>query len=219
MGKAISILLVDDHAMVRDNLRDRLTRELDFTVVATAKDADEAVSLAHQTQPDVVILDIDMPGRTSFEAAKDIKAQHNQTRIIYLSGFTNDRYIEGALSSHASAYVTKEDPPHVLIKAIRSVAMGVAYFSEKVRSRLVIGSKVALRPTDSSSTRISLLTQRELEVLRYLARGMTKKEIARVMHRTYSTVDKHTENIMAKVDIHDRVELARFAIREGLIEA
>ena len=218
MAKQTSILLADDHTLVRDNLRDRLDRELDFEVVALAKDAEEALALARQTVPDVVILDIDMPGRISFEVAKDIKAGHKNTRILYLSAFHSDRYIEQAIASHASGYLTKDEPPEVLVRAIRSVASGVAYFSKKIRSRLVIGSQVGLRPSSGSSTPVSRLTHRELEVLRYIARGMTKKDIAQIIHRSYSTVDKHTENLMTKLDIHDRVELARFAIREGLAE-
>ena len=218
---ATKVLLVDDHALVRETLADRLNREMDLEVVGTASSADQAVELAGELGPDVVVMDIDMPGRLCFDAAQDIVAVSPDTRMVYLSAFFSDRYIQDALEAHAVSYLTKDEPPDVVIKAVREAARGLTYFSEAVRSRLTIGrnNKLVLDNDDQPLTKASTLTRRELEMLRYLARGMSKKEIAQTIHRSYGTVDKHVEKLMNKLDIHDRVELARYAIREGLAEA
>lgn len=217
----VRVMLVDDHTLLRETLRDRLSNEMDIEVVGLAASAEEAVRLMRDVEPDVVVMDIDMPGRLCFDAARDIVAMSPDTRIVYLSAFFSDRYIEDALAAHALSYVTKDEPPARVIDAVREAARGVAYFSPNVQSRLIVGAnnRLSLDKQGELSTKVSTLTRRELEMLRYLARGMSKKEIASTIHRSYGTVDKHVEKLMAKLDIHDRVELARFAIREGLAEA
>lgn len=218
MRTKTTILLADDHALLRDALRDRLQSEADLLVVGVANDGGRAVDEAMRLQPDVILMDIDMPGTICFEAAKSIKTHSPNTKVIYVSAFFNDRYIESALAAHASGYVTKDESPEVVIEAIRRAARGVAYFSSKVQARLVIeGDGVRLH--SASRSRASMLTDREMEVLRYVARGLSKKEIARIMVIAVKTVDRHCANLMSKLEIHDRVELTRFAIREGLAEA
>ena len=219
-ARSIKVLLVDDHAMLREALRGRLEHELDLDVVGTAGTADEAVDLTQTLKPDVVVMDIDMPGRTCFDAAHDIVALQPEARIVYLSAFSSDRYIQDALEAHALSYLTKDQPPEAVVEAIRQAAQGLSSFSPSVRERLTIGKNNKLTlGGDLPQTKASTLTRRELEMLRYLARGMSKKEIAATIHRSYGTVDKHVEKLMNKLDIHDRVELARYAIREGLAEA
>jgi len=218
MKRPISILLVDDHALVRDTLQARLETEPDLTVAGVAGDGDQAILRAEELKPDIVLMDIDMPGQLSFSAARQIKIDAPDTRIVYLSAFFHDRYIEDALAAHATGYVTKDEPLEVLIKALRLAAAGMAYFSPNVQARIVVDS-AGMRLVDGSRTRARLLTQRELEVVRYIARGLAKKEIAVLMGVTVKTVEVHTQNAMNKLDIHDRVEMARFAIREGLAEA
>lgn len=218
MSSKITILLADDHALLRDALRDRLQNEIDFEVVGVCSDGEQAISEAKRLQPDIILMDIDMPGTICFEAAKEIKSTLPRTRVIYVSAFFNDRYIESALAAHASGYVTKDEAPEVVIEAIRRAASGVAYFSSKVQSRLVVDGD-GVRLQSSSKSRVSMLTDREVEVLRYVARGMSKKAIAQVMAIAIKTVDRHSANLMSKLEIHDRVELTRFAIREGLAEA
>ncbi len=216
---AIRVLLVDDHALLRDSLGRLLDSEDDLCVVGAAGNADDGVRLARELSPDVLVLDIDLPGRLCFDATREILTLPRPPRVLYLSAFHHDRYIEEALASGAAGYITKDEPPDGLIRAIRKVHSGQIYFSERVRGRLIVEPDGSLRLGAAGSTRASSLTPRELEVLRYLARGLSKKEIAKAMNRSYSTVDRHTENLMAKLDIHDRVEIARFAIREGLAEA
>lgn len=215
---SVSIILADDHAMVRSSLRDRIEREPDMTVLAAVSTADEAVSKVDALRPDILLMDVDMPGTLCFDAARTLAARFPETRVVFLSARCHDRYIEQALDVKAWGYVTKSEPDHALIKAIRDVAAGATHFSPDVQARLVIdagGSRLA----HAVHARARTLTQRETEILMYVARGLSKKEIAHLANISVNTVNRHTSSIMTKLDIHDRVELARFAIREGLAEA
>jgi len=216
--RPLVILIADDHAMVRGMLKRRLDAEPDMTVAAAVSNADEAVTAVLRLNPDILLMDIEMPGSDSFGVARTIRERCPDTRIIFLSAFFHDRYIEQALAVQAWGYVTKSEPEDSVIRAIRKVAAGLAYFSPQIQARIVVDSAGA-RLTHPRRSRVSTLTHRELEVLRYIARGMAKKEIARTMHISANTVNRHTTNLMTKLDIHDRVELARYAIREGLADA
>jgi DNA-binding NarL/FixJ family response regulator len=213
----IRIILADDHALVREMLCAYLQQNPGFQVVATASSAKEAMQKCVDHQPNVVVMDIDMPGLICFDAARRILSAQPEVKLIFLSAYTHDHYIEQALQVGAVGYLTKSEPPQNVAEAIRSVAEGRAYFSEEVRSRIVFDSNQT-RLAPKGRSRGSLLTPREVEVVRYVARGLAKKEIASIMHVSLKTVEKHTDNLMQKLDIHDRVELARFAIREGLAE-
>ncbi len=218
MTNDVKILVVDDHALVRGALSERLRREPGFEVVGTAGTADEAIDKTMAVKPDIILMDIDMPGLICFDAARTISSTSPNTKLIFLSAFLHDWYIEQALSVKARGYLTKREPPETVVAAVREVAAGGAYFSDEVRTRIVVdasGAKLAQK----SKSRASTLTAREVEVLRYVARGLSKKEIAATMHLSVKTVDRHCANLMTKLDIHDRVDLARFAIREGLAEA
>ncbi len=218
MTRPVSILIVDDHTMVRNMLAHRLGEWADMHVVAAVGTADEAVAMAAQRRPDIILMDIDMPGIHCFDAAKTIQSLSPETRIVYLSGFFHDRYIEQALAARAWGYVTKTEPEDAIIQAIRKVASGVTYFSPKVQERLIV-SGGGLELARNGQSRISTLSEREIEVLRHIARGLSQKEIAATMHISAHTVHRHTHSLMDKLDIHNRVELARYAIREGLAEA
>lgn len=218
MNPTIKLLVVDDHALVRDALADRLQREPDIDIVGTAATADEAIEKTIESKPDIILMDIDMPGLDCFDAAKTITSLQPDTRIVFLSAYHHDSYIEKALNVKARGYLTKREPPESVVAAIHEVASGGACFSEEVQARIVVDSRGAkLAPRETS--RASMLTPRELEILRYVARGLSKKEIARVIDLSVKTVDRHCANLMAKLDIHDRVELTRFAIREGMADA
>jgi DNA-binding NarL/FixJ family response regulator len=216
--KPIRVVLADDHALVRSTLANWIRGTSDMLVEAEVKGADEAVSECIRLRPDVLVMDIDMPGLSCFDAARTITSRCEGLRIIFLSAFLHDRYIEEALAVGASGFVTKGQPPQAVSEAIRAAASGGTYFSPEVQARLVVDSS-GLRLASQQQTRISTLTPRELEILRYIARGMSKKEIAETIHLSVKTVDNHSTSLMTKLDIHDRVELARFAIREGLAEA
>jgi DNA-binding NarL/FixJ family response regulator len=213
----LEILVADDHALVRKTLRHCLEAEVDMTVVADVGTTEEAVAEAERLRPDIVLLDVDMPGLVCFDAARMMKEYNSAVRIVFLSAFFHDRYIEQALAVGASGYVTKSEPPEVLIEALRAVASGAAYYSPEVRSRIVIGSDgagLAAGPRPKAAT----LSEREVQVLQYVARGRSKREIGEILHVSERTVNCHCASLMAKLDIHDRVELTRYAIREGLVE-
>ncbi len=218
MSLATTILLVDDQNLLREALALRLSQEPGLSIVATAGDADAAVREAEIHQPHVVLMDIDMPGRCCFDAARAIAAVSPQTAVVFVSAFCHDRYIEAALAVGAAGYLTKDESPGMLIAAIHAARSGSAYYSPEVAARIVADS-AGLRLSQPANARVSTLTPRELEILRYIARGMSRKEIARLRQVSEKTVVNHTTNLMNKLNIHDRVHLARYAIREGLASA
>lgn len=212
-----SVLIADDHALVRDMLAQHLEREPGISLVGATADAGEALALVEREKPDVVVLDIDMPGLSAFEAARKIAGVAPHARVVFLSGYLNDAYIEQALALEVGGYISKAEPVDAIVRAIRKVAGGSLYFSPQVQQRIVVdGNGVRLR--SGQHARLQLLTPRELEILGYLAKGLAKKEMARLADISVKTVDQHCTHIMEKLDIHDRVELAHFAIREGLVE-
>ena len=214
---SIAVMVVDDHAMVRSALARGISQEPDLFVMAEAADAEEALGFVEAKCPDVVVMDIDMPGPICFEVARRMRDCCPELKIIFLSAFYHDHYVEEALAVQARGYLTKREPQETLIGAIKEVARGGVCFSEEIRNRLMVDTD-GVRLI-GEHTRGSNLTRREVEVLRYLARGMSKKEIAGVIHRSVKTVENHCSNIMNKLDIHDRVGLTLYAIREGLAEA
>lgn len=217
MNRPISVLLVDDHASVREALACRLKEEPDLVVAGFAADADDAIGKTTSLSPDVVLMDIDMPGRACFDAAKTMLVLSPKTAVVFLSGFTNDRYIEQAMEAGAAGYVAKREAVAAVILAIRKAASGSTYYSPEIQARLVFGPRGAgLVP--KTEVRANQLTQRELEVLRYVTRGLCKKDLAQTMHISVHTAHRHITSIMKKLNVHDRVNLVRYAIREGLAE-
>jgi len=216
--RTISIVLADDHALVRGMLTNRLSAEPDLRVVASVGNAEEAVAEALRLRPDIVLMDIDMPGMLCFEAARTIRKQSPNSRVLFLGSSCRDQDIEQTLDVQAWGYITTTESEEALVEAIRKVSSGVAYFSPEVEARIVADAS-GTRLVGNSRSRLSTLSERETVVLRYIARGLSQKEIAKVMHISPNTVNRHCNNLMAKLDIHDRVELTRFAIREGLAEA
>ncbi len=216
--KRISILLADDHALLRESLAQQLSRQHDFHVAGQVGSAHEAWHETMASRPDVLLMDIDMPGQSCFEVARQIHQRCPETRVVFLSAFFHDRYIEQAIAVQALGYLTKSEPVETVIEAVRRVAAGEHYYSEDVLRRIVIDRDGA-RVVDLGRSLASTLTARELETLRLIARGLSKKEVAEILHISVKTVENHTTSLMNKLDIHDRVLLARFAIREGLAEA
>ena len=217
MSSVIRVMVVDDHALVRDVLAQSLSSEPDIEVVATAPHATAAMEYAEQHRPDVILMDIDMPGMSPFEASKRIRESLSSVRLVFLSAHVNDQYIDQALEIEASGYLSKEEPAEVVVDAVRRAARGSTSFSKAVSERIVLGSD-GPRLADYSASRINLLTPREREILGYLADGMQKKAIANLLDISPKTVEKHCDHIMDKLEIHDRVKLARYAIREGLTQ-
>lgn len=212
----INILLVDDHAMVLDALAHALQQNPDIRVVGTAANSDEALQKAAELRPKIVLLDICIPGRGAFEVARELLALGGGLRVLLLSGFLADVFIAQTLKLRLSGYILKGDPMATLVAAIRRVSEGETVYSPEVESR-VIFDPVQQRFVARYESDLGMLTPRQVEVLRHLACGQSVKEIAKMMHLSQKSVDSHKYRIMNKLGIHDRVELARFAIREGLM--
>jgi len=212
------IYVVDDHGLVREGIESVLSREPDFRVVGSAGSADEAIGPLIENRPDVVLMDIDMPGLSCFDAIQIIRSRAEQTRVILVTAHEHDEYLEQALKVKANGYVLKNEGMAALVKAIRDVMNGRLHFSPEIMKRLVIQSGQEVRLESPPRSRLSSLSPRERELLRILARGLSLKEAASVLGISYKTADKQKASLMAKLDIHDRVELARYAIREGMIQ-
>jgi DNA-binding NarL/FixJ family response regulator len=212
----IPLLLVDDHQLVLEGLSRALQASPGFTVVGTATSTDDARQKAAELRPKVVLMDICMPGRGAFETAREILALGGGVRVILLTGFLADVFISQALKLRLSGYILKEESIEFLIAGIKKVAAGETVYSAQVEQRLVFDSTTH-RFVAKCESDLSALTSRQVEVLRHLACGQSVKEIATMMQLSQKSVDSHKYRIMNKLGIHDRVELARFAIREGLM--
>ena len=215
--RSVSILVVDDHGLIRDSLSALLAREQDLTVVGVAGTADEAIGKVVELKPELVLMDIDMPGISCFDAIQTIRSRLPDTKCVLLTAYEHDEHLEQALEVKASGFVSKNEGSAALITAVRNVAAGRIHYSPEDMNRLVVqGDEIRLESPPKS--RLSMLSPRERELLRVLARGLSLKEAASVLGISYKTADKQKASVMAKLDIHDRVELARYAIREGLVE-
>ncbi len=212
----IRILVVDDHPLVRDSLASRIAIEVGLEVVATAKDGDGALQAALEHHPDIVLMDVDMPGLSAFVAAARISEELPDARVVFVSAFCHDAYVDQAIRAKAWGYLGKDQPVSALCEAIREVARGWVQFAPGIRDRIVSGPD-GPRLAASQPSRVSLLSPREIEVLRYLAQGLSTRQIAETMEISTKTVENHKTHLMSKLGIHDRVELARLAYREGLV--
>jgi DNA-binding NarL/FixJ family response regulator len=210
------VLFVDDHTLVRESIVDRIAQDPDITVVGQAATGEQAITEAIEKRPDLVVMDIDIPGLSSFDAVRTILARNPECLIIFLTAHQHDEYIEQAIDVGARGYVLKSDGIDELRTAILAVTEGRLHYSEQVLSRLAIeGNRLRLR--SPSKTRLSTLSKREKELLRLLAQGYSVKDAATVLNVSPKTADNQKVNLMRKLDIHDRVALARYAIREGLV--
>ena len=212
----IGVLVVDDHALVREMLADRISTERGMHITAQAATSDDAVRVCDDLRPDVVLLDIDLPGISAFDAARKMNSSPHPPRIIFLSAFIQDRYIADALDVRAAGYLSKTTPPSEVIDAIRTVAAGRTAMCAEVLDRLVL-ERLPTELDVGAGARRTLLTQREREVVALIATGLQQKQVAVHMGISIKTVQTHLMHAMDKLEIHDRVELARYAIREGLV--
>ncbi|MCH7720880.1 MAG: response regulator transcription factor [Planctomycetes bacterium] len=211
------VLVVDDHKLCREGLQAKIDAEPGMAVVAEARDGQEAVTQALEHRPDIVLMDIEMPGTSCFEATRRIQEMLPDTRVIILSGHMNEHHIKEAVSAGAWGYALKNGGFDEVKHAIREVRAGRLHYVPEVMARVSISNGKLTFQTEVR-TRSDTLTNREREIWTYLARGMSLKQAGTLMHVSYKTADKHKVNLMRKLDIHDRVELTRYAIREGIVE-
>ena len=217
LANPISILVVDDYGLIRDSISALFAKEQDCNIVGMAANADEAIAKAFELKPDLVLMDIDMPGVSCFDAIQTIRSRLPDTKFVLLTAHEHDEHLEQALRVKANGFVVKDEGFASLMTAVRNVAAGRIHYSPEVMKRLVVqGDEIRL--DNPPKSRLSMLSPRERELLRVLARGLSLKEAASVLGISYKTADKQKASVMAKLDIHDRVELARYAIREGLVE-
>ncbi len=222
--KQIRILCVDDHAFLADGLRTRFELESDLTVVGWLSSPENLISEARKLRPDIVLLDIEMPGPDPFETAGELHRQHPDTKVVIFSAYVRDHYITSAFEAGAWGYFSKSDDTNTIIEGLRTISRGEFAFGPAVleRCQQVPGGgrgKSNGRNVTPPSSKLEGLTAREREVLRLIGRGCARSEIASILCRSPKTIDGHRESIMEKLGIHDRGELVRFAIREGLVEA
>ncbi|MBD8061871.1 response regulator [Oceanitalea stevensii] len=220
-----TILLVDDHALLRKGFRMVLEAEPDLTVVGEAADGVVAVRQVASLAPDVVLMDVRMPGGDGIEATRRIVAAHPGTRVLVLTTFDLDEYAFGALRAGASGFLLKNAEPAELVRAVRAVASGDAVVAPRITQLLLerFSGQLPLRPEEEASgrgdPRLEALTPRELEVLRLVATGLSNLEIAEALHLSTTTVKTHTGNLLAKLALRDRVQLVVFAYESGLVRA
>lgn len=212
----IRVVLADPQELFRDALAARFQGHPTIEIVGTTTDSDDLVQICRRDRPQVVVTDVTLPGRGSFDALEVILSERPQTRVVLLTGHVSDIFIGYAVRLGVAGYLLKEETFQDLVKAIERANAGEATFSARVKERVYFDTSEA-RYVARIESDLTLLTNRQLEVLRHLARGDSVKEIAKQMHLSQKSVDSHKYRIMNKLGIHDRVELARFAIREGLM--
>lgn len=213
----ISILLVDDQAIVRAAFKSLLERTGHFKVVGDAPDARRGIELAQQLKPDVAILDITMAGMSGIDAVGPLKKVSPNTRVLMASQHEGMKFVQQALQSGADGYLSKDSEPEELALAIESIRRGDSYLSPKVANGIMARAVRGEVPATTDSSALSALTPREREVFQLLALGKANKEVAALLGLSLGTVKKHRENLQRKLDCHSAAELARLAIREGLL--
>jgi DNA-binding NarL/FixJ family response regulator len=214
----VTVVLADDQALVRRGFRLILEAEPDIEVVAEAEDGQQAIDAVRRHHPAVILMDIQMPGLDGLEATRRILADaDSHTRVLILTTFERDDYVFEALQLGASGFLLKTAPPEDLITAVRVVARGEALLSPSV-TRRVIQEVTRHHRRVPDSPDLERLTQRELEVLRLVAEGLTNAEIAARLYLSEATVKTHTSNVLAKLGLRDRVQAVIFAYRNGLVD-
>ena len=213
MTPITTILIADDHGIVRTGIRLLLERQPDLEVVAEAGDGAEAVALALAHRPGLCILDVGMPRLTGLQAAREIRAQLAGARVLMLSMHDDERYLFEALKAGASGYVLKREADQDLVGAVRAVIAGDAFLTNAAERSLIREWM-----HDGAAGPQIPLTSREEEVVKLIAEAHTNAQIAEILHLSEKTVESHRANVLRKLGMRDRVELVRYAIRRGLIE-
>jgi len=209
----IRALVVDDHAVVRSGLRRVLEAEADIEVVGEAGDARNAVFEARAKKPDVILMDLVMPGKSGIEAIPDVLKEAPEAKVLVLSMQDDPRYVTEAFEAGASGYVLKEAADTEVVAAVRAVASGERYVHPVLGARLVAAQSESRKRTEADP-----LSDREREVLRLLALGHTNQEIAKLLYISVRTAETHRAHIMQKLRLSSRAELVRHALAEGLLE-
>lgn len=215
ISRPIRVLVADDHMIARTGIRHVLESEADFEVVGEAASGTEALALVLELHPDVVVLDISMPGVTGLEVAARLRRSSPDTRILILSMHDQAEYVLESVRAGAHGYLLKDTAATELREAIRAVCQGESYFSPPVATRLT----AAVRNDQATQSGLDQLTGREREVLLGIAQGRTNKEIASKLGISHRTVETHRESLMRKLQLRTVAELTRFALGAGLVKS
>jgi DNA-binding NarL/FixJ family response regulator len=210
-------VIADDHAVVRQGIRIVLEEIPGLEVVAEAADGDAALKLTQQHEPDVVVLDVTMPGKTGLEVAKELRDAGQKVRILILSMHDDPEYVLQAVRAGADGYVLKDVAPAELRRAIASVSQGREFFTERITHQLSVGLRAELE-SEQKRSRVESLTVREVEVLLRIANGRTNREIGEELGISPRTVETHRERVMTKLRIRTVAGLTRFVVEQGLGE-
>ncbi|MGH7691744.1 MAG: response regulator [Candidatus Dormibacteria bacterium] len=215
----IQVVIADDQQLVRSGLRLMFDPEPDLVVAGEAADGHEAVSLCRSLNPDVAILDIRMPRLDGIQAASQLLGQKppGRTRVLILTTFDDDDYVYRALKAGASGFLLKDAPADQIVAGVRTVAAGDALLAPTVTRRLIERYTALVRVDPDQPAPWAELTERELEVLRWIARGLANSEIAEQLHLGAATVKTHVSHILMKLDLRDRVQAVVFAYESGLL--
>ncbi len=211
----IRILIVEEQRLSEEGMRLLIDREPDMKVVGEASNAVDALARTRELYPDLLLVDIDMAGVDCFELIRSVRSVRPGIKTVIMSSHCRDDELRRALEEHVLGFTLKEEGFSEIRAAIRETRLGVYHYSRKVQDRMTTGAVAGGKP---NLTRLESLTPRERQLLPLLASGMSLKEACRTMNVSYKTADKHKVNLMKKLDIHDRVELTRYAIREKIIE-
>jgi len=217
MTAPVRVVLADDQEMVRAGLRMLLDFQPDLDVVGEAADGLDAVEVATRTRPDVVLMDVRMPRCDGIEAARRIVASLPDTAVVILTTFDDDASLAEALRAGVSGFLLKVAPPEQLLHAVRTVAAGNGLLDPAVTLRVIAASAAAPAPDPSAAARLASLTQRETDVLRLVADGLTNAEIAGRLYLGEATVKTHVSRVLLKLGLRDRVQAVAFAYESGLI--
>jgi two-component system response regulator NreC len=215
MNKRTSIVLADDHQVVRHGLRVLLEADPEFSIVGEASDGLEAADMLERLHPDVIVLDLMMPGINGLEVARQASQRSPNTNVVILSMYTNEAYVVEALRAGAKAYVLKSATSDELIRAIRQVVTGGRYLSPPLSERAI--EAYSRKAEGSAMDPYEMLTTREREILQLAAEGCTNSEIATRLSISPRTAETHRTNLMRKLGLHSQTDLIRFAIRRGIL--
>jgi two-component system response regulator NreC len=213
----IRILLADDHTLFRQGMKTLISAETDLEVVAEVPNGGEAIEKAAELRPDIVLMDIGMPGFSSFEATRQIKKNRPETKVVFLTMYDDEDYLVEGMEVGGSGYVLKDSPAPQLLAAVRDVHRGGSYLSPRMLAQLVDDFRSRIRSANRLP-RFATLTAREKEVLKMLAEGNSVKEIACVLNLSVKTVEAHKFNLMRKLDIHNKAQLVQYAIQKKVIK-
>jgi DNA-binding NarL/FixJ family response regulator len=217
--KKTTVLLAEDHMIVREGFRKMLELEDDFEIVGEAQDGRQAVALAKKFRPDVVLMDIAMPLLNGLEATRQILKDFPTAKVLMLSAHSDDAYVNNATESGAMGFLLKQTSAHEVCRAIREIQKGKTFFSPSISKRLDHENKKSSGRTGTLKKKAAQLTSREMEVLQLIAEGKANKETASELGIGIKTVEKHREHLMEKLNIHDTAGLTRYAIGAGIIES